>query len=209
MSEDRIKELEAEVSRLRTLCEERNRIAGTVTLQLREIAAAVFPDYPMEDDFARLVHAVKSLVERQVSVPLIAALQFWLEARERRSATSITNADAWLAAQAEAWLAQASSTVPCGVYAAVGLLNRALRNDPVAMEILMEHRAATTEAMAKDPTIQCVRVGKATVEVGVLGIINGIFGTRKDSTGWISMVCEVDGAILRFEVNEPLVETPA
>lgn len=106
MSEDRIKELEAELARTRSLLDERNKISGNLTLQLKKIAAVVFQDYPLEDDFARLVSAVESLRERQVSVPFMSALQHWLDAMERRSTTSITKADTRLANQARAWFSQ-------------------------------------------------------------------------------------------------------
>lgn len=106
MSEDRIKELEAELARTRSLLDERNRISGNLTLQLKEIAGAVFQDYPGESDYAQLVVAVRSLAERQAPVPFMVALQHWLDAMDRRSTTSITRADTRLAGQARDWLSQ-------------------------------------------------------------------------------------------------------
>lgn len=202
----RVEALEAENDRLKRLLEERNQISGTVMLRLRDIAGAVFPDYPLEGDFARLVSAVKSLVERQPPVPLMSALMAWLEGMERRSANSITKADAHLAKQAEAWLTQATSVAPHGVYQAVDLLNRALRHDPEAVALLVEHRVTANEDLMNDPTIQCIRTAVGAHEVGLLGIINGIFGIRKDSVGWIAAVFDGD-TILRFEVNEPKEST--
>lgn len=104
MSEERIKELEAENSRLKELLAERNKISGELTLQLQQIAGVVFQDYPTQKDYESLVSTVKSLVESRVPVSLLNALQSWLETMERRSVSSITKADTRLAEQIAAWL---------------------------------------------------------------------------------------------------------
>jgi len=232
MSEDRIKELEAELARTRSLLDERNRISGNLMLQLKEIAGAVFQDYLDERDYAQLVAAVRSLAERQAPVPFMVALQHWLDAMERRSTTSITRADTRLAGQARDWFSQTAEklrlaelkqrvevqlptleqlrhgwdstqgeqkpwqwaheliceyVVSSGVAAFVGLLNRAMEHDRTAMASLVKH--------------QVVSQGS---EIGLLGLVNRILGTRDTAKVWIAAIYSEDGELLRFEARDPV-----
>lgn len=74
-------------------------------------------------------------------------------------------------------------------YDVVALLNEAVKLDPAAMHALVESRVPCNEALADHPTIQVSvydeRTGEPTpgqFKVGILGILNGLFGT--DSAGW-------------------------
>jgi len=71
----------------------------------------------------------------------------------------------------------------------VALLNEAVKLDPVAMHALVEARVPCNKALADHPTIQVSAYDELTGEptpnwfkVGILGILNGLFGT--DSAGW-------------------------
>lgn len=82
----------------------------------------------------------------------------------------------------------------------VEFLNGLNRLDPVAMTALVENRVHCNIAVADHPTVQ-VSTRKDEdgegYEVGLLGIINGIFGT--DAKGWGPIAAEYDeGRIIRF-----------
>lgn len=75
----------------------------------------------------------------------------------------------------------------------VALLNRAAKKDLVAMRSLIETRVPCNKALGDDPTILVTEEGS----VGLLGIINGLFGV--DDKGWgtigatFGVVCEKCG----------------
>ncbi len=82
----------------------------------------------------------------------------------------------------------------------VDLLNRAAKKDLVAMRTLIETRVPCNKVLGDDPTIQVTESfegGSRGFSVGVLGILNGIFGT--DDKGWgtiaaiFGVVCEKCG----------------
>lgn len=73
------------------------------------------------------------------------------------------------------------------VHQAVRLLNEALRLEPKAISDLVRHRVQfTSRELADHPTIQVGVVGEYheggdnTYDVGMVGILNGIFGTATD-----------------------------
>ena len=84
---------------------------------------------------------------------------------------------------------------------AVKVLNEAIESDPIAMNQLINSRVMCNAALADHPSIQ---VGKDTRYtevwwVGLLGIINGIFGV--DENGWGFIEAEVrddNGMVIRF-----------
>lgn len=63
---------------------------------------------------------------------------------------------------------------------AVRVLNEALEADREAIEALVLSRSVVNSRLAAHPTIQCGRVidEDGPLVVGVLGIINGIFGSE-------------------------------
>ena len=76
----------------------------------------------------------------------------------------------------------------------VDLLNEAAKLDPQAIRALVDTRVVCNQALADHPTIQ---VGPASEHdsggpsvVGLLGILNGIFGTFDDGWGCIAAVIE-------------------
>lgn len=84
---------------------------------------------------------------------------------------------------------------------AIDVLNRIHTADPTVLVSLVHHRVPCNTQLAEDETVQ---VGRPTVgdgyEVGLLGILNGIFGDRGDGKGWIASV--YDGPrLVRFALN--------
>lgn len=74
---------------------------------------------------------------------------------------------------------------------AVDVLNRALCADPDAVAELVNARVPCNLSLAKDPTIQVAADGDGgTYRVGLLGIVNGIFGI--DGDGWGPITAQFD-----------------
>lgn len=79
---------------------------------------------------------------------------------------------------------------------AVAVLNEALELDPDAVSELVGHRVSCNERLAEHPTIQ-VWVDK----VGILGILNGLFGA--DSQGFGAIAADIEdetGKVTGFKV---------
>ena len=89
---------------------------------------------------------------------------------------------------------------PITVEQAVEVLNRAQKADPVAMHNLVSHRVICTRELTGDPTIQTGALGIGIHEVGMLGIINGIFGVDGSNIGFIAAETSVDGVLMGFRV---------
>lgn len=81
-------------------------------------------------------------------------------------------------------------------------LNEFLQLDEPAIRAVIGHRVPCNGAMANHPTIQV----NANHEVGMLGLLNGIAGCDGRGHGWIAMVVEDDGTIVRFEMNRGGIE---
>lgn len=84
---------------------------------------------------------------------------------------------------------------------ALEVLNRALKADPVAMTALFGHRVGCNKKLGEDPEVQCWDFKKMTHEeydVGVMGIINGLFGVDKNNIGSICALWN-DGCLLAFK----------
>jgi hypothetical protein len=91
---------------------------------------------------------------------------------------------------------------------AVAVLNRIHAADPTVLMALISHRVPCNGALADDPTVQVgplpkdapVRNGREW-EVGLLGIVNGLFGTRsRNGPGFIGAVADDDGKLIEFKV---------
>jgi len=67
---------------------------------------------------------------------------------------------------------------------AIAILNRALEEDRVAIsELMLDHKVECNGALADDETIQVgkrLKLGESVSTVGVLGILNGLFGIDDD-----------------------------
>ena len=94
-------------------------------------------------------------------------------------------------------------------FRAVQVLNRALEEDPVAIKRLFAYHVDCNDALADDQTIQVRSYSTRACEtptnsVGVLGLINGLFGVRKsDGYGWVEAEMDDDGEdIVGFRVRK-------
>lgn len=73
----------------------------------------------------------------------------------------------------------------------IGILNGMLDLDPEATTALISHRVPCNEKMSEHPTIQVLRVNMGC-RVGVLGLLNGLFGVYDDLSGPIGAVWQYD-----------------
>lgn len=91
---------------------------------------------------------------------------------------------------------------------ALVVLNRILAADPAAVAALVDERVACNEELAGDPTVQVLRGTDGDYRVGILGIINGLFGifpSDHPKAGWGPITLECDdktGIPLRFTRTE-------
>ena len=84
----------------------------------------------------------------------------------------------------------------------VNYLNDLLIIDPIAINGLFSLRISCNAEMRDHPTIQVGTLGKTFGIVGIIGILNGLFGTDKNKWGHISANYD-DGKIICFrELSE-------
>lgn len=69
----------------------------------------------------------------------------------------------------------------------VEVLNQALESDPKAISTMMAQRFDCNRALTEHPTIQT-----GEHDLGVMGLINGLFGVDKDGRGFIAGIWETD-----------------
>lgn len=83
----------------------------------------------------------------------------------------------------------------------IALLNEALKIDPVAIQTLIEYHTLCNEDLADHPTIQVSEhpFKGYTYRVGMLGILNGLFGTDEKSWGAIAAVFSDENKLIGFE----------
>ncbi|HEV8702573.1 MAG TPA: hypothetical protein VGV60_14970 [Candidatus Polarisedimenticolia bacterium] len=93
----------------------------------------------------------------------------------------------------------------------VDLLNDASTKDAKAVRALIAARVECNAALGEHPTIQTGKIGGRRLsrstgvggyEVGLLGILNGIFGTFDNGWGCITAICDehAPDTPIRFEV---------
>lgn len=89
----------------------------------------------------------------------------------------------------------------CTVEHAVDILNQALKLDPKAMTKLVQNRVHCNSDLAKHETIQVGNYHEPGVyTVGLLGILNGLFGIDEDGYGAIyANISDEDGDIIIHE----------
>lgn len=75
---------------------------------------------------------------------------------------------------------------------AVAVLNSALEADRAAVSKLFAYRVECNAALRDHPTIQ-VGGGDKYSDVGVMGVINGLFGILPDGWGLIEAVWNTEG----------------
>ena len=82
---------------------------------------------------------------------------------------------------------------------AIDLLNQLVAADPKAALGLVEQRVGCAQELAEHPTIQVWQPEGEEPTVGILGVINGMFGTDEAGWGPIAAVFEDDGTLSRFQ----------
>ena len=91
----------------------------------------------------------------------------------------------------------------------IALLNEILTLDSTSAHALVEDRWRCNEAITEHPPIRVSQEQPGAAHVGILGVLNGIFGV--DDAGWgpISVVFEADGHISRFERTARTLPKPS
>lgn len=82
----------------------------------------------------------------------------------------------------------------------IATLTDIAETDPVAMGKLLEARVTCNDALADHPTVQ---VGQRNPDnddytVGILGILNGLFGCDEDQWGYIAAIVDENGRCTGF-----------
>ena len=77
----------------------------------------------------------------------------------------------------------------------VEFLQELIELDPEAVAELVAARVPCSRALADHPTVQVGAAKDGGFEVGILGVLNGMCGTRKDSTGFVSVLVDDDGNV--------------
>ncbi len=86
---------------------------------------------------------------------------------------------------------------------AILLLNRALKKDPEAMNQLVFSRVVCNHEMAGDPVIQVGKRLEGGYRLGLLGILNGLFGVDGGTGhGFISVRYNDAGRIESFVMTD-------
>jgi len=83
---------------------------------------------------------------------------------------------------------------------AIELLNDINKRDPSVLPALVNYRVACNERLALHPTVQVGKAGDGKMEVGLLGIINGLFDVRWNGWGQIAVeaTTDADGEVTRI-----------
>src|SRR4051812_38310917 len=90
----------------------------------------------------------------------------------------------------------------------IKFMNELLVIDPKAITALIETRVPCNEDLATHPTVQVASISKlmegSTPEysVGLLGILNGLCGARKDGYGFITCEFDDNGNVTGFSVTK-------
>lgn len=79
----------------------------------------------------------------------------------------------------------------------VRLLNEINEMDSTILPKLIKYRVPANKKIAMHPTIQVGERSKKRYEVGLLGILNGLFPTLEDGYGHIA-ACYSKGRLLKF-----------
>ena len=80
-------------------------------------------------------------------------------------------------------------------------LNQLIQIDSQAVGNLVENRVLCNEKMADHPTVQVGVVKTDTgerFEVGILGVINGLFGIDEDGHGGITAIVDDTDGLIKF-----------
>lgn len=85
---------------------------------------------------------------------------------------------------------------------AVDALNSMLEHDGLAISRLVGHRVGCNDRLAGHPTAQVGARGDG-FEIGMLGVLNGIFAEVPNGAGPIAAEVDGGGKVVRFLVYRP------
>lgn len=81
----------------------------------------------------------------------------------------------------------------------VDFLNELLKIDPATITALFSLRVACNKKLANHETVQVGVISKQYYQVGMIGVLNGLFGI--DDNGWGHIAADYDdGRIIRFRL---------
>lgn len=81
----------------------------------------------------------------------------------------------------------------------IDFLNELLKVDENAVRLLIEQRVPCNNELADHPTVQVRSRPNTQPVVGLLGILNGLYGIDEKGYGPIGAIIESDGHISSFE----------
>jgi hypothetical protein len=90
-------------------------------------------------------------------------------------------------------------TETIGIDFTINFLNALIEIDEPAMRALVETRVPCSMALADHRTVQVQAHDGAEPVVGVLGILNGLFGVDEEGWGPLTAVFENDGTLACFK----------
>jgi hypothetical protein len=88
------------------------------------------------------------------------------------------------------------------------MMNELLELDPKCINELMYTRIKCNKKIAEHPTVQVYFAAHKPTKVGLLGILNGLFGTREDGSGPICIEVEDNNndKIIKFKPTPKKLE---
>lgn len=81
----------------------------------------------------------------------------------------------------------------------IEFMNELVEADAKAIEMLVETRVPCTDDLAEHPTLQVTGYGTDAPKLGLLGILNGLFGIDGDGWGAIAAVFDDEGRLTHFK----------
>jgi len=84
---------------------------------------------------------------------------------------------------------------------AVDMLNNALERDPIAVSSLISIKVSCNKSLADHKSIQAWDCD-GNYHIGMLGFLNGLFGTDEDGWGGIAAIIREDCLVDKFIVRE-------
>ncbi len=85
---------------------------------------------------------------------------------------------------------------------AIKFLNEVLRLDPAVATAIVEHRFNCTEALADHPSVQVMSRPFVPSQVGLLGLLNGLFGVDEHGWGYITAEFDDNNNLVQFRRTE-------
>jgi hypothetical protein len=86
----------------------------------------------------------------------------------------------------------------------VDYLNRLLEVDRNTVECLFDIRVPCNDAMRDHPTVQVITTPNGA-RVGLIGVLNGLFGVDQKDRGHICTIHDEEDNLLRFELTRDVL----